>query len=86
MHPTGAKLLQGELRGIGELSDDHRGNTYRLVYTVKLQGVVYVLHAFQKKSKRGVSTPRSDVRLIKSRFARAVAIHEGADEMPAGAK
>lgn len=84
IHPVGAKLMRGEFRGIGELIDDHRGNTYRLIYTTKFGDVIYVLHAFQMKSRRGVSTPRNEVRLIKSRFARVAATHRGATELPAG--
>jgi phage-related protein len=43
----------------------------RAVYTVKFEGVVYVLHVFQKKSKRGIQTPKPEVDLIKSRLKRA---------------
>jgi phage-related protein len=54
--------------GIFELIDDHRGDTYRAVYTVKVADRVYVLHAFQKKSKSGIKTPKSDVDLIEQRL------------------
>ena len=47
--------------------DDH-GNTYRAVYTVRFRQAVYVLHAFQKKSKRGIATPQPDIDLIRSRL------------------
>ncbi len=43
--------------GVLEVVEDHDGNTYRAVYTVKFAGAVYVLHAFQKKSKKGIKTP-----------------------------
>jgi phage-related protein len=61
------------LRGFGgagvlEVVEDYDGDTYRGVYTVKFAGVVYVLHAFQKKSKRGNATPRHDIELIKQRL------------------
>jgi phage-related protein len=69
--PLNAKRLKGELAGLTEIVEDFDGDTYRAVYTVKPQGVVYVLHAFQKKSKRGIATPRRDVDLIKSRYAAA---------------
>ena len=64
------------LRGFGgagvlEVVDDFDGNTFRAVYTVRFAGVVYVLHAFQKKSTQGVSTPKSVVDLIAKRLARA---------------
>ena len=53
-----------------EIVDDYDGDTYRAVYTVKFTGVVYVLHAFQKKSKKGRATPQHEVALIKSRLRR----------------
>jgi len=64
------------LRGFGgagvlEVVDDYDGNTYRAVYTVRFAGAVYVLHAFQKKSKRGIATPKAELDLIKQRFKRA---------------
>ena len=54
-----------------EVVEDHRGDTYRAVYTVRFAGVVYVLHAFQKKSKSGIKTPQEDVKLIGERLKRA---------------
>lgn len=57
--------------GVLEIINDHDGDTYRTVYTVRLQTAVYVLHAFQKKSTRGIATSVRDVNLIKSRLARA---------------
>jgi len=57
--------------GVLEVVDDFDGNTFRAVYTVRFAGVVYVLHAFQKKSTRGVSTPKPVVDLIARRLARA---------------
>jgi phage-related protein len=54
-----------------EVVDDFEGDTYRAVYTVRLSGVVYVLHAFQKKSKSGIETPKSEIGIIKARLARA---------------
>jgi len=64
------------LRGFGgagvlEIVEDHGGDTYRAVYTVRLAGRVYVLHAFQKKSKTGIETPKAENNLIKSRLKRA---------------
>jgi len=55
-------------RGILEVVEDFDGSTYRAVYTVRFAGLVYVLHAFQKKSKRGIATPKQVVDLIKSRL------------------
>jgi phage-related protein len=54
-----------------EIVEDHRGDTFRAVYTVRFADVVYVLHAFQKKSKSGKKTPQEDVRLISERLKRA---------------
>ena len=50
--------------------------TYRVVYTARLADVVYVLHAFQKKSKSGIKTPQEDVKLIAERLKRARADYE----------
>jgi len=57
--------------GVLEVVDDFDGDTFRAVYTVRFAGVVYVLHAFQKKSKRGVATPRHEIELIEQRLKRA---------------
>jgi phage-related protein len=54
-----------------EIVEDHDGDTYRAVYTVRFAEVVYVLHTFQKKSKRGVKTPKREIDLIKARVQRA---------------
>ena len=64
------------LRGFGgagvlEIVDDFEGSTYRSVYTVRFAGLVYVLHAFQKKSRKGIATPRQEIRLIEDRLQRA---------------
>jgi len=74
-HPPEAKRLKGELAGILEIVDDFDRSTYRAVYTVKLAGVVYVLHVFQKKSTRGIATPRREIDLIKERYRWARAHH-----------
>jgi len=66
-HPK-AKPWKGEGRGVLEVVDDHRGNTYRAVYTVRFEGAVYVLHAFQKKSPKGIKTAQTDVDLISRRL------------------
>jgi len=63
-----AKRLGGSLSGLIELIDDFDGNSYRAVYTVKFAGVVYVLHVFQKKSTRGIATPRRELELIRDRW------------------
>ncbi|TAL81015.1 MAG: addiction module toxin RelE [Beijerinckiaceae bacterium] len=67
-HPD-AKTMKGfDGASVIEICDDFNGDTYRAVYTVKFANVIYVLHAFQKKSKRGSKTPLQDIRLIKSRL------------------
>jgi phage-related protein len=62
--------------GVLEVVEDWQGDTYRAVYTVRFRERVYLLHAFQKKSKHGIKTPRHDVEVIKSRLKDARAIHE----------
>ena len=74
-HPN-AKPWKGEGPGVLEIVEDRRGDTYRAVYTVRFTEVVYVLHAFQKKSKRGSKTPQTDVKLITERLKRAQADSE----------
>jgi phage-related protein len=67
--PLAAKALKGfGGRTVLELIDDFDSDTFRAVYTVRFAGVVYVLHAFQKKAKKGIATPRQDIDLIKSRL------------------
>lgn len=54
--------------GVLEIVEDRQTDTYRAVYTVKFSELVYVLHAFQKKSKKGIATPKPDIDLIKRRL------------------
>ena len=54
--------------GLVEIVEDHDGNAYRAVYTVKFAGAIYVLHAFHKKSRKGIKTPQDDIELIKRRL------------------
>jgi len=69
---TSAKVLSGfGGAGILEVVKDFRGDTFRAVYTVKYRDSVYVLHAFQKKSKTGRETPRRDIELIHQRLRQA---------------
>jgi phage-related protein len=71
-----AKPLHGfGSAGVLEIVDDHAGDTYRAVYTVKLAGIVYVLHCFQKKSKKGRATPKQTIDLIKQRLKTATELH-----------
>jgi phage-related protein len=57
--------------GVVEVIKDYRGDTFRAVYTVRYEEAVYVLHAFQKKSKTGRETPQRDIELIKQRLREA---------------
>jgi phage-related protein len=67
-----AKPLRGfSGAGVLEIVADEAGSTYRAVYTVKFAGAVYVLHAFQKKSKKGIKTPKHEVDLIRRRLKAA---------------
>jgi phage-related protein len=76
-----AKPLKGFMgASVLEIVDRHDTNTYRAVYTVRFSGTLYVLHAFQKKSKHGIATPQKDIDLIKKRLSDAVRQHkEGQD-------
>lgn len=67
-----AKPLSG-FRGssVIEIVEDYQSDTYRAVYTVRFSGVVYVLHVFQKKSKKGIAMPRLDMELIRKRLKAA---------------
>ena len=73
-----AKPLKGIIPGAGilEIVEDFDRNTYRVVYSVKFADFVYVLHAFQKKSKHGIKTPKHEIDLIRARFAEAKADYE----------
>lgn len=76
IEPPSAKALKGfGGRSVLEVVEDHAGDTYRAVYTVRFEGAVYVLHAFQKKSKKGISTPRAEIELIRRRLREAEAVH-----------
>jgi phage-related protein len=74
-HPT-AKPWKGDGPGVLEIVEDHRGDTYRAVYTVRFEEAVYVLHVFQKKSKQGIATTQMDAELIGRRLKDAVKDHE----------
>ena len=73
-----AKTLSGfGGAGVVEIVDDHRGDTFRTVYTVRFATAVYVLHAFQKKSKKGRATPKPDIKMIERRLRDAATLAEG---------
>jgi len=75
-HPFHAKPLKGFGSGVLEIRDNYDGDTYRAVYTVRFQGVLYVLHTFQKKSTRGIATPQRHLDLIRQRLRQAKVIHQ----------
>ncbi|MEQ8968965.1 MAG: type II toxin-antitoxin system RelE/ParE family toxin [Coleofasciculus sp. C1-SOL-03] len=70
-HPSAKPLKGFKGAGVLEVVENFDKDTYRAVYTVKLAGVVYVLHAFQKKSKQGIATPKQEIELIETRLKRA---------------
>lgn len=72
-HPSMAKTLKGFGGGtVVEAKENHDGNTYRAVYTVRYAEAVFVLHAFQKKSKKGAATPKEDMDLIRRRLSELI--------------
>ena len=66
-----AKPLKGFGSGVVEVVARHDGDTFRAVYAVRFEGAVYVLHAFQKKAKRGIATPKQELDLVRRRLAAA---------------
>jgi phage-related protein len=71
-----AKRMSEMGGGVLEVVENHEGNTFRAVYTIKFTEAVYVLHVFQKKSKKGIATPKPDIDLIRRRFKIAQDKHE----------
>lgn len=70
--PRNAKPLKGfKGAGVLEIVENYDGDTFRAVYTVRFAQRLYVLHAFQKKSKRGIETPKSEIRLVEQRLRAA---------------
>lgn len=67
-----AKPWKGLGPGVMEIVSDYDTNTYRALYTVNIGDVIYVLHAFQKKSKSGIGTPKEEKELISTRYKKAV--------------
>ena len=73
--PASAKPLKGfKGAGVLEIIEDYRSDTYRAVYTVKFTEIVYVLHCFQKKSKKGIKTPKEELDVIENRLKRLKAM------------
>ena len=69
--PKDAKPFKGVGSGVLEIALRYSSDAYRVVLAVQIGKRVYVLHAFQKKSKQGIATPKRDVDLIKKRYAEA---------------
>lgn len=80
-HPS-AKPWKGQGPGVFEVVENHDGDTYRAVYTVRFEEVVYVLHAFQKKSPSGIRTARTDIELIERRLRVAQHAYEARHAKP----
>lgn len=75
-HPR-TKMMKGLGSGVYEIFEDHRNGTFRAVYTIKISEKIYVVHAFQKKSKSGIKTPMEDIDLIKKRLKLIKEIQNG---------
>ena len=67
-HPSAKPLRGFGGAGVVEVVEDDAGGTYRVIYTVKFKDAVFVLHAFQKKSKHGITTSLTDIELVKARL------------------
>jgi phage-related protein len=70
-HPDAKPLKGFKGASVLEIVSDFDGNTFRAVYTVKIKGVIYVLHAFQKKSRKDIATPKAELDKIKRRLKEA---------------
>lgn len=74
LHPA-AKPMKGNLREVTEIVSDCEGDTFRAMYTTRIGDEVYVLHAFQKKSKKGIATPQHELDVIEGRLKAARQLH-----------
>ncbi len=78
--PKDAKPFKGIGSGVIEIAIRHDGEAYRTVVALQFGGNIYVLHAYQKKSKKGIATPKQDVDLIKQRYKEAKELAEDEQE------
>jgi len=78
--PKDAKPFRGIGSGVIEIAIRHDGEAYRTVVALQLGRNIYVLHAYQKKSKKGIATPKQDVDLIKQRYKEAKELAEDEQE------
>jgi len=76
-HPDAKPLRGFGGTGVVEIVVDFDRNTYRVVYTVRFRDAVYVLHTFQKKSKRGIKTPKHEIGLVRASYSEARAHYAG---------
>jgi phage-related protein len=75
------KILSGMgSAGVAEIKENDPNGTYRVIYTVEMKGFVFVLHAFQKKSKSGMATPKHELELLKQRIKEAKALYKKMQE------
>jgi len=74
-HPDAKPLRGFGGAGVLEVVESYDGSAYRIVYTVRVGARIYALHAFQKKSKKGIATPATEIALVKQRLQEAEAIH-----------
>ncbi len=70
-HPDAKPLKGFGSAGVLEVIENYAGDAYRAIYTIKFDGVIYVLHAFQKKAKKGTATPQKELELIRQRLRMA---------------
>jgi phage-related protein len=75
--PDVAKPLAGLGAGVWELAIKERGDAYRVVYALQLEDDIWVVHAFQKKSTKGISTPRHEIDLVRERIKRLKEMLDG---------
>jgi phage-related protein len=74
-HPSSSPLRGFGGAGVLEVIEDYDGRAFRVVYTVKFQDRIYGLHAFEKKSKRRIATPKTELDMIRRRLREAEEIH-----------
>jgi len=74
-HPDAKPLKGFKGAGVLEIVSNFDGDTFRAVYTIRLKGVIYVLHAFQKKSKKGIATPKAEMDKVKARLRDAESLY-----------
>jgi phage-related protein len=79
-HPSSKPLHGFGGAGVLEIVEDHDGDAYRAVYTVRFKNVIYVLHAFMKKSKSGSRTPEHDMNVVRSRLLLAQRDYQSGDQ------